>query len=869
MKRSENLKLFRKLFGAACTACYSAAGRVNIIGEHVDYCGGKVMPAALDMRSEVYVRANGRDDIRIAATTYGKVVTLKISDLGAYRDLEWGNYQAGVAYVMQKEGYSLKGCDMLFDCTVPFGSGLSSSAAIEVSTVAALAGVCGEKTDGVEAAIIARRAESEYCGVNCGIMDQFASAMGKKGNAVLLDCNTLEYEYVPVELGDFTFVIANSNKPHNLVESKYNERRAEADEGLNVIRTAADVSCLAEVTPELFGKLQHLMRPVVARRTKHIVFECDRVRRAAEAVKKGDVISLGTLLDESHRSLSELYEVTGKELDTLVSLSRGTEGCIGSRMTGAGFGGCTISLVRKDRVGEFTRKVGKAYKKLIGYAPSFYAANIDDGIKYEDMLGQYVSDLIAYARKNLKLKKADEMYAANRLLRVLGEESYRAVSPCNHDSAAEVISQLSDYAFAKGYDGDEERLQTELFDCVSLTPSAVESAFARAYKRDKERAMDGFYDYCTACDYVKTSAIAKNKFWKAEGTRREIQITINLSKPEKNNRQTAAARNISAGYPECMICAENVGYCGQGRSRQTLRTIPLKLNGEDWFWQFSPYAYFYQHGIAVNSKHTPMTLDDSTPFKLADFTDFAPQYFIGCNAPLPIVGGSILAHEHLQGGKYFFPMFGCGNKKTILNRDNVEISLKDWYNSVVEIRSGSKATACEYVNRIVRGWKEYENGELGIIPYTDAPHNTATLITERADGEYVFYVILRNNRCDERYPDGIFHVHPEYMNIKSESIGLIEAMGMFILPARLDRELAEVAKTLEGRRCIGEDISVHRRMTEELMSKYGNGLSTEKAAEVVKSAVNSACEHILENTAVFKENTQGEKAFEAFVRSCL
>lgn len=871
MKRRENLKLFEKLFGAACTACYSAAGRVNIIGEHIDYCGGKVLPAALDLRNEVYARPNGGNAIRIAATTFGRVERLELNDLGAYRDLEWGSYQAGVAYIMRKEGYELKGCDLLFDCTVPFGSGLSSSAAIEVSTAVALADICGQPIDGVKAALIARRAENEYCGVNCGIMDQFISAMGKKDNAVLLDCKTLNYEYVPFDLGDYTMVIADSNKPHNLAESKYNERREETEEGLNVIRSAADVSCLAEVTPELFESLRHLMRPIIAKRTEHVVYECDRVRRAADALKNGDLITLGALLDASHRSLSELYEVTGRELDTLVSLSRKANGCIGSRMTGAGFGGCAISVVRKDCVKEFMRSVGRDYKKAIGYAPSFYMTCVDDGIKREDMLGRYISDFLSYAEKKLGLKSSDKIYAANRILRVLGESGYEP-SPfdaCEIKTAEEAVKPLSDYAFAKGCDKDEEALQTELFDCVSRTPSQLQSAFARAYSRNKERAFDGFYDYCVSCDYVKSAAIARNKSWQAQETRREIQITVNLSKPEKSNKQIAAAGKTSAGYPKCMICAENVGYIGQGRCRQTLRTLPVRLNGEDWFWQFSPYAYFYQHGIAVNEKHTPMTLDDYTPYKLADFVDFAPQYFIGCNAPLPIVGGSILAHEHFQGGKYSFPMFACGNKKSVYADDNVEISLKDWYNSVVEVRSRDKRVACVYVNAIARGWKDYENKELDIIPYTDAPHNTATLIARKEDGKYVFYVILRNNRCDERYPDGIFHVHPEYMNVKRESIGLIEAMGMFILPARLDRELAEVAKVLEGKRGIADDISVHREMTERLLSEYGNSLGKEEAWAAVKRAVDGICEHILENTAVFKEDVRGEEAFEAFVKSCL
>lgn len=865
----ENVKLFGELFGAVCTHRYSAAGRVNIIGEHVDYCGGKVLPAALNLGCDVYARRNGTNKIRIAATTFKRVETLDINSLGAYKGLEWGNYQAGVAYVMRQEGFSLVGCDLLYDSSVPFGSGLSSSAAIEVATAVALAAMADESLDPVRAAVMSQKAERDYCGVNCGIMDQFASAMGKKNCAVLLDCKTLDYKYVPLELGDYVMVIADSNKRHNLADGKYNERRAETDEGLKALSAVLGVSCLAEVTPERFGEVRHLLRPVVAARVEHVVYECDRVRRAAEALGRGDVPALGKLLCESHDSLSRLYEVTGKELDTLTGLARAEEGCAGSRMIGGGFGGCAISLVRRDKVKAFMRNVGRKYKKAIGYAPTFYATTIEDGISRMDMSDVYVSDLIHYAKRRLGLKTEDETYAVNRILRYIGAESFtrRETSLPGDETADDVIRPLGELALAVHPGADEEYVCSELMDCVSLMPSEVVKRFRSVCRRDPERAFDEFYDYCVACDYVKSTAIARNKFWKAEGTLREVQITINLSKPEKNNRQTAKLRNVSSGYPKCMICAENEGYAGQGRCRQTLRTIPLRIGGGDWFWQYSPYAYFYQHGIAINRTHTPMTLDDTTVDKLADFVTYAPQYFIGCNAPLPIVGGSILAHEHFQGGKYFFPMFGCGARRT-WKLVGAKVSVVDWYNSVVEVRTADRNKLRALGNRIVRAWNAYSAPELDIVANDGEQHNTATLVMRRDGGEYVLYVILRNNRCDERYPDGIFHVHPEYMNIKSESIGLIEAMGMFILPARLDRQLAEVAKLLTGeRKEIGDDIAVHRGMAQQLISEYGTSLTAEDAARAVRGAVDRACEAILGNTAVFKEDEAGRTAFEAFVRT--
>lgn len=360
----------------------SAAGRVNLIGEHVDYCGGKVMPAALSLKNTVYVRPNGTDKINLSWTDIPARITLEIGKLGEYKDVKYANYPAGSAYFWQQAGHKVIGCDMLLDCTVPFGSGLSSSAAIEVSTIAALATVAGEVFDPVEVALVAQKAEHEYAGVNCGIMDQYASACGKKDNAILLDCKTLVREYVPILLGDYALVIANCNKPHSLVESKYNERRAEVELALGLLKTKADIACLAELTPDAFERIARVLdgHGKVRDRARHVVEECDRVRRAAGAMKRGDVGTLGELLNASHASLRDLYEVTGAELDTLAESAQAHPACAGSRMTGAGFGGCTVSIVHRDGVADFKRTVSEHYTRRIGYEPSFYDCSVEDGI---------------------------------------------------------------------------------------------------------------------------------------------------------------------------------------------------------------------------------------------------------------------------------------------------------------------------------------------------------------------------------------------------------------------------------------------------------------------------------------------------------
>ena len=361
----------------------SASGRVNIIGEHIDYCGGKVMPAALSLKNTVYVRPNGTNFINLSWTTLPDTVSLDISRLDSYKHLRYGNYQAGSAYLWQKAGHKIVGCDMVQDCTVPFGSGLSSSAAIEVSTIAALATVAGESFDKVQVALTAQAAERQYAGVNCGIMDQYASACGKKGMAMLLDCKTLQCDYLPLDLGGYAMVITDCKKPHNLVESKYNERRQQTEQALAVLKEKLDITCLADVSPGDFQKYSHLLPEVIKNRTEHVVYECERVKRAAEALRKGDILTLGALLNESHASLKNLYETTGFEPDVLAETAQSHPACIGSRLTGGGFGGCTISLVKKECVQEFEDYILKQYRQKTGYTAVCYRADIDDGITVE------------------------------------------------------------------------------------------------------------------------------------------------------------------------------------------------------------------------------------------------------------------------------------------------------------------------------------------------------------------------------------------------------------------------------------------------------------------------------------------------------
>lgn len=392
MNLAELKKAFIELYGEGENIRFFASpGRVNLIGEHIDYNGGYVFPAALTEGTVIALREREDNIIHLKATDLDDFVTLDIDHLTDYKDLKWGNYQAGIAYIMQQEGYEIIGCDMLFCDGLPHGGGLSSSAGIEVATALAFATLSDEKKgidapiDMVQMAIISQKAENEYVGVSCGIMDQFASAMGKKDCAILLKCDTLEYKHIPLDMKGYSIVISNTNKKRSLADSKYNERCRECADGLRALQQELpDLKFLCALTPEKFEEHAHLIKDdTVLKRVRHVVEENARVLKSVDVLAKGDLLAFGALMNASHDSLKDNYEVTGIELDTLVDEARKIPGTIGSRMTGAGFGGCTVSLVKTDSVDEFMQKVGAAYTNIIGYAPSFYCFGIGDGGREE------------------------------------------------------------------------------------------------------------------------------------------------------------------------------------------------------------------------------------------------------------------------------------------------------------------------------------------------------------------------------------------------------------------------------------------------------------------------------------------------------
>ena len=384
MTYTELVSEFTKIYGGTEEGIriFEAPGRINLIGEHIDYNGGHVFPVALDLKNIIVARPNGQDVLNLAVTDLPDRVSARLDNLLNYKDLKWGNYQCGVAYMLQKDEYPLIGCDLLYHGNVPYGAGLSSSASIEVATALCLAKLGGTKQPVMEdIAVLCQRAENQYVGMNCGIMDQFISAVGRRKHAIFLNCDTLDYQYVPLELGEYTIVITNTNAPHKLTESQYNQRRSECDQALAIINEhGGQYKHLCEIgITELETYKSFFDNETLYRRARHCVTEEKRTLKSLISLQQGDIMTFGSLLKEAHVSIRDDYEATGKELDALFDIATKIVGVIGSRMTGGGFGGCNISIVKKDSVESFKQIVREEYLKQIGYEPTFYQSDAGQG----------------------------------------------------------------------------------------------------------------------------------------------------------------------------------------------------------------------------------------------------------------------------------------------------------------------------------------------------------------------------------------------------------------------------------------------------------------------------------------------------------
>lgn len=372
---------FIEIYGEGEVRSFYSPGRVNLIGEHIDYNGGYVFPCALEFGTYACVRRRHDNLVNLASTNFDLRVLADVNNIVYKVEDDWANYPKGVIKIMMDMGYKAGGMDILVSGNIPNGAGLSSSASLELLIGVVVNNLFNQgKIDQIQLVKIGQKAENTFVGVNCGIMDQFAVGMGKKGKAILLNCGTLDYSYASVELGDYSLLIINTNKRRALNESKYNERRAECDEALTEINSVKKVEALCELSPEEFERIAHVIKKDNVRdRAEHAVYENARVKSAFKCLNEGKLSEFGQLLVQSHNSLRDKYQVTGKELDTIVEEALKVKGCIGARMTGAGFGGCAIAVVEKDSIEAFQNEVRKNYAAKIGYEPTFYMSGIGEG----------------------------------------------------------------------------------------------------------------------------------------------------------------------------------------------------------------------------------------------------------------------------------------------------------------------------------------------------------------------------------------------------------------------------------------------------------------------------------------------------------
>ena len=485
----------------------------------------------------------------------------------------------------------------------------------------------------------------------------------------------------------------------------------------------------------------------------------------------------------------------------------------------------------------------------------------------------YLASLVQYGLDTGLIEDCDKTYITNQLLQVLQLDSYEPAEPCNL-SLEDILKGLLDDAVSRGVCEDNitarDLFDTKLMGVLTPMPREVRAKFADLYAESLEKATDWYYKLSQDTDYIRRYRIKKDLRWKTRTEYGELDITINLSKPEKDPKAIAAAKLApQSGYPKCQLCPENEGYAGRMNhpARQNHRIVPVTIAGADWYLQYSPYVYYNEHCIVFNAVHTPMVIDKSAFCKLLDFVTLFPHYFVGSNADLPIVGGSILSHEHFQGGHYCFPMEKAPVEQEIsfAGYEDVKAGIVKWPMSVIRLDGPDKDRLAELADQILTAWRGYTDEDAFIFAHTDAPHNTITPIARRRGSDYELDLVLRNNITTEEHPQGVYHPHAELHHIKKENIGLIEVMGLAVLPARLKKELAELETAILENQPLTGELEKHGPWVEELKEKYT--FTQENVTGILREEVGHVFAQVLEHAGVYKRDEAGRAAFLRFVEA--
>lgn len=497
------------------------------------------------------------------------------------------------------------------------------------------------------------------------------------------------------------------------------------------------------------------------------------------------------------------------------------------------------------------------------------------------MVYTHISRLIRFAVEKEMIHPEDVIYSTNQLIGLLQLNDFEAVEVAHEElvNPAPILEDILNYAVEQGL-VEDTTTQRDLFDAQVMNalmprPSEVIATFRAKYNQSPKDATDYYYGLSLASNYIRKDRTDRNIIWETETAYGTLDVTINLSKPEKDPKDIEKEKYMKASsYPKCLLCVENEGFFGNIKhpARNNHRIIPMVLNEENWFLQYSPYVYYNEHCIVLNSEHIPMKIQKKTFQRLMDFIEQFPHYFVGSNADLPIVGGSILSHDHFQGGNYEFAMERAKEEEsyTVAKFPTITVSRVAWPMSVLRARSKNKQDLVDFAEYVLNTWKQYSDETVGVHAFTgDTPHNTVTPIARMRDGQFEMDLVLRNNRTSDEHPMGIFHPHADVHHIKKENIGLIEVMGLAVLPARLETELQQLADMLvKGETSIAhhEDLEKHDEWYRYMLGKYET-FTADTAMNVLKEEVGLKFARVLEDAGVFKRDEAGIAAFQRFVES--
>ena len=487
----------------------------------------------------------------------------------------------------------------------------------------------------------------------------------------------------------------------------------------------------------------------------------------------------------------------------------------------------------------------------------------------------YIDSLVSYAMNTGLADPLDHQVLTNRLLDLLHKDDYEPSDQPQSEDLEEILAGILDYAVEKGLCDDgitaKDIFDTRIMGAITPMPREVIRTFREKYAQSPEAATDWYYKFSCDTDYIRRYRIVKDMRWKYASEYGEMDITINLSKPEKDPKAIAAAKNApQTAYPKCQLCRENEGYAGRMNhpARANHRIVPIEVCGADWCLQYSPYVYYNEHCIVFNAQHVPMKIDKSAFEKLLDFVRVFPHYFVGSNADLPIVGGSILSHEHFQGGHYRFAMESAGIEKEVSFQgyEDIHAGIVKWPMSVIRLNGKDPARIADLADKILKLWRGYSDESVGVVAFSDGePHNTITPIARRRSDHYELDLVLRCNITTEEHPLGVFHPHADKHHIKKENIGLIEVMGLAVLPSRLKGELTDLASAIvEGRDVAADEaLNKHADWVEELKKQYT--FTAENALEILMQETGKVFAAVLEDAGVYKNTEAGREAFLRFV----